>query len=311
VTIYDDVRAKLAEAEAGYQQLTADLNAAEQQIMTLTQQLEECQAAQQPETPTTPTQPQPTGTKIGCSWKGTEGLPASITKIDSYRYFFQPGDMKSAKTWGGNARTAHDKYGCRNFSVSFKPDSASANPPFAAASITNMTNYLKSIPSDVPRENVYVTFYHEHDGNIRDGSYSLDLYKKGSKQVADVAHSLGMKYGPIHNGWPMKISEWQSKEADVSLYDFWCADCYSDTYQASSPYMDVLKQYADSLKKPLLIGEMASPAESGSKQEDWCKQARTWALKNTAVAHYWSSQVGTTGTNYRLSDQAARNWFGV
>lgn len=317
MSIYDTLRSDVAQAETLYNQALSDIAAKDQQISDLEAQVAELSK------PTQPAPTPPTSTNVvGAAWKSGESLPSVVTHLDVYRYYFPPGKMKTAQSWGGDEKVAHDKYGCRVFSVSFKPDSLSANPPFAAASITNLKNYLSSIPADVPRENVLVTFFHEHNGDLRDGTYTLDLYKKGSKQVADVAHSLGMRYGPIHNGvnrkgntatgaWGLWPDAWQVCEADTSLYDFWGADCYSNKYENPSPYMDPLPAYAKSLGKPLLLGEIGAPADAGNLQEQWCAKARTWSLQNSRWTMYWSSQVSASTTDYRLSDASAKAWFGI
>lgn len=257
--------------------------------------------------------------KIGAAWKAGESLPKPVTRIDVHRYYFQGNDVTSTSLAYKNEKSmvqAHDKYGCRTFSISFKPNGTNTKPFTTTANIARL---LASFPSDVDPADILVSYYHEHDGNLRDGSLSIANYKAGSKQLADVAHQAGCRYGPIHNGvnknaqgkWGLWPEVWKQNEADTGLYDFWGTDCYSIKYEAPSPRMDVIKTYADSLGLPVLIGEMGCPAESGSKQESWCKQARTWAVKNSTWAMYWSSQVSSSSPNYRLSDTAAKNWFGI
>lgn len=265
-------------------------------------------------------EPEPEPVMIGASFKQGENLPSPVTSIDVMRYFFQPGDFTRAQSWGGQANLvkAHDQYGARAFAISVKPDSSSGTP-FGSASLTNIRNFFQSIPDDVLEEDVMITFYHEHDGNIRDGSLSIARYREGSRQLANIAHEFGFKYGPIHNAmvydefttprWGLYANIWSANEADLELYDFWGVDCYSPNYENPSPRMDPIKTYADSLGLPVLIGELGSP--NGSEQAAWCAKARTWALENTKWAMYWSSQVSSATTNYRLTDAAAREWFGL
>lgn len=257
--------------------------------------------------------------KIGASFAANETLPAAVTSIDVARFFFGPDKMRTTQTWDRQAKLvkAHDTYGARTFSISFKPDAgATADRPFTNPG--NIERFLDTIPADVEAADVLLTFYHEHNGNLRDGSLSLALYRAGSKVVADIAHNRGHLYGPIHNGnvrqnittgpWGLWPEVWAQMEADTSLYDFWGVDCYSTNYEPPSPRMDPIRTYADSLGLPVLIGELGAP--NGPQQAAWCRDARTWALGNTRWACYWSSQISGE-TNYRLTDDAAREWFGL
>jgi hypothetical protein len=173
----------------------------------------------------------------------------------------------------------------------------------------------------VAPENVLLTFYHEHDGNIRDGSLTIARYRQGSEQLATIAHERGHLYGPIHNAmvydatktpkWGLHQHIWAANEADVELYDFWGVDCYSPNYEAPSPRMDPIKVYADTLGLPVLVGELGAPINDPARQATWTRAARTWALDNTRWAMYWSSQVSATDVNWRLTDASAREWFGL
>lgn len=265
-------------------------------------------------------------TKVGASFKSGENLPPSVQTIATHRHFFQSNDWGASKTWANepNLVKAYNQYGCRVFNMSFKPTGGSTGTvPFSTTVQQRIGAFLDSIPASVSRQDVLLTYYHEHDGNIRDGSLTIANYRAGSQVIADLAHARGMRYGPIHNGmvydasrtprWGLYSNIWAANEADLSLYDFWGADCYSDNYEDPSPRMDALKTYADSLGLPLLIGEMASPIDNPTAQATWATKARTWALDNTKWAHWWSSQVDpeSSNTNYRMTDQSARNWFGI
>jgi hypothetical protein len=259
-------------------------------------------------------------TKIGQSI-GVFPVPAPVTSFATNRYFFQAGDWNSSQTFNGQANMvkAYNDYDCRSFSISLKPDS-SGTPAFGTTSVTNIRRFLDSCPDDAE---MLVTFYHEHDGNIRDGSLTVARYKQGADQLANIVHEHGHKYGPIHNGmvydvnktpkWGLYSNIWAANESNVELYDFWGADCYSENYEAPSPRMNPLKTYADSLGLPLLIGEMASPR--GTQQAAWAAAARTWALSNTKWAHWWHSRVGgatnTAEVDWGMTDAAARAWYGI
>jgi hypothetical protein len=260
---------------------------------------------------------------LGAAFHSGETLPSPVRHIDFHRFFFPPGGLSSPQKWSDQKPlvAAHDKYGARAFLISVKPDQVSnATAPMSATAIKNIGSFFDTVPAD-SKANTYVSFYHEHDGNIRDGSLKIGTYKAGSKQIADVVHSKGLKYGPLHNGvnrqygtsgaWGLWPDIWKQNEADVSLYDFWAADCYSTNYEAPSPRMNPLKTYADSLGLPLLVGEMAAPITDPAKQAAWAKPARAWALANAKYAAWWSSQVSSTDPDYRLSDQAAKVWFGL
>ena len=100
-------------------------------------------------------------------------------------------------------------------------------------------------------------------------------------------------------------------EADTALYDFWGTDFYPQNYADASAVMKPIVDYAASLKVPALIGEIGVPITDPAKQEAWCKKARPWFLANIRWGMYWSSEVGTDGTDFRLTDASAKAWFGL
>jgi len=269
----------------------------------------------EPEPEPEPPTPTPTDRKIGQSISTKFAINAAVKSFGTLRYFFQPGEMRSAQTWSGHKQLvdAYTKYGCRSFSISFKPDGSSGN---AFTAPNNITNFLKSCPADAE---ILTTYYHEHDGNIKDGSLSISAYTQGCNQLADLAHAQGKKFGPIHNGmvydsskkpaWGLYDSIWKKNEAPLAKCDFWGADCYSPNYEEPSPRMDALATYAKSINKPLLIGELSSPYPDQAKQAAWAAKARTWADKNATWAHWWHSQVSADLPDYHMSDAAAKQWY--
>lgn len=315
----DRAAAQKAEDDARLVAAVADQKALDDVALAAVRAEFDAYKASHPDTPPPPDpKPEPAPTvKLGAAFKQGENLPAAVKRIDFFRHFFQPGEMAGTtrKTWAGEANLvkAHDTYGCRTFSISFKPDGSGT--PFATPA--NIERFLDTIPADVKPADVLLSFYHEHDGNIRDGSLSIDTYRAGSRVVADIAHKRGMKFGPIHNAvvqasgkWGLLPAVWAANEADLALYDFWGVDCYSPEYEDPAVRMKPIADYAKSLGLPLLIGELAAPPTDAAKQTAWAKSARSWALANTRWASWWSSQLSGK-PDWRLTDGAAREWFGI
>lgn len=248
-----------------------------------------------------------------------ESVPPNVTKVDGIPAYFQPGDFAAGKAqilWSTvNDNTMRvvregEALGAKTFWFSFKDG---ATPAEAA----KIDAFLDSCPKD-KGYTYLVTYFHEHNGNIRDGDLTLEEYWEGSKLVADIAHKHGMLFGPNHNGANLKVVNgkntwvydpalWAMHEADISLYDFWSCDGYAKNYTDPAVLFKPAADYAKSLGLPLCWRETASPA--GTLQAGWAAKARTWMEENCHVFFWWSSQKSSTEPNYRLSEASAKAWY--
>lgn len=258
----------------------------------------------------------PAAPLLGASFSATTGLPAAVQHLDFFRHFFQPGEFSSSRLFANEPQLvkAYDQYGARSFSISVKPGSGNALDTVAQ---TNLRRFLASIPADVDRDEVFVTFYHEPDGNLRDGSLTLAQYLAGSRTVAAIVHEAGMKFGPIHNGnvyvatktpkWGLYKEVWQANgDRDLAgLYDFWGVDCYSNEYEDPAVRMKPIADYGAELGLPVIVGELASPSADAARQAAWASKARAWCLANVHRASWWSTDV------YRMTEQTAKNWLSL
>lgn len=221
-------------------------------------------------------------------------LPSFVEHVGATRVY-------SATSWGKAEIVAALDRGCRAFVISTK----TVDP-------ASLRAFLRGKPSDVT---VYLTYWHEHEDNLRDGSLTLAQYEAGSRTVADVAHEFeGVLYGPIHNGnnknaagkWV--VGEWVDV-SDTSIYDFWGTDIYCPDNQDPADRFAPIIAKARALGLPLVIGETGAP--NGPGQAAWAAKARAWVEQHDAVACYWHSQKSSADTNWRLTDDAARVWFGI
>jgi hypothetical protein len=196
-----------------------------------------------------------------------------------------------------------------------KPDVNGATPFRTPA---NITAFFKSAPADV---DFLVSFYHEHDGNIADGSLTVANYRAGCTQLAKIVHDAGHLFGPNHNGmvkdaskkpqWGLYKSIWMKNEAPLEVCDFWSADCYSENYEDPATRYQPLADYASEIGLPLFIGELGSPYTDAAKQAAWAKKMRAWVEDHCAGAAWWHSQVDTTKTDWHMRDASAAAWYSL
>lgn len=247
-----------------------------------------------------------------------ETIPPNVKTVPAIRAYFQPDDFLPGKAqilWTStNDSTVKVlqkgvSLGATRFWISFK-----TGPETGAAAMID--KFLASIPKD-KGYTVYVTYFHEHNGDIRKGSLSLAKYKEGSKIVGDLAHKNGWKFGPCHNGsvlrpdkpgWGYHPEVWAAMEGDVSQYDFWGLDGYAPNYEDPAVLFKPAADYAKSLGLPLCWGETASPV--GPKQAAWATKARAWMLANCETALWWSHQKAGK-PNYRLTEASAKAWYAL
>lgn len=249
-----------------------------------------------------------------------ETVPGNVPAgtIEVFPAYFQPGDFAGSSQilWtsanDNTMKIVRDGIarGAKVIWFSFK-DGATA------AEAAKVEKFLASCPKDQGLTYM-VTYFHEHNGNIRDGDLTLEEYKTGSKNVADAAHKHGMLFGPNHNGANLKVvggkntwvydpALWAMHEADPTLYDFWSCDGYAKNYQDPAVLFKPAKDYADSLGLPLCWRETASPV--GAQQAAWAVKARDWMRANCKVFCWWSAQKSSAEPNYRLTEASAAAWY--
>jgi hypothetical protein len=249
--------------------------------------------------------PKPTallGTSLG------KPLPVAVPEIPVLRIYYGGGAMQAGDRHDFTTHKAVQQawdLGCRDYVVSVKNYDRDA-----------LNRWADTIPDDA---RIWLCYYHEHNGNIRDGSLLLAEYRAGSQAVGTFAHERGYDFGPIHNGanrqngnsgpWGFWPSEWAKVEGAVDLYTYWGLDGYAQNAEDPATLYAPAKDYADSLGLPLLWGEIGTP--KGAAQAAWVAKAREWMAANAAVACYWNSQVNASSPDYSLTADAARAWFGI
>jgi hypothetical protein len=244
-----------------------------------------------------PPDPPQTGALFGSS--RVADLPPVVTAVDACRIYLS-GTIPTS--WTSRAViTDGMRKGARHFIISTK-----------TADAAGLRRFLATKPADVT---VYLTYYHEHEGNLRDGSLTLAQYDAGTRIVAGVAHEFdGVLYGPIHNGNnPAPGGGWHVggwvEATDTSVYDFWGADCYAPDGEDPAERFAPLVAEARRRGLPLVVGETGTP--QGPSQAAWCGKARAWALANDVTVCYWHSQTSSGDENWRLTDASARAFFGL
>lgn len=260
--------------------------------------------------------PQGWGPRMGQS---PEFVAAVVASIPAARIYFQPGEFSSSstpRTWStpaGDGSIVNLQravtLGCTRFHFSFK-DAAQAG------AANKIAGFVATIPDGIQAT---LTFFHEHNGNIRDGTLTLAQYRTGSKIIADIAHAYGHRYGPIHNGvnrqfgstgpWGLWPSQWAAAEADVSLYDTWMFDCYAPNTQSPESRFTIPFNYGTGLGLPVSLMETGAPPGPG--QAPWAAAARQFGLGHFESTLWWSNQSSAQAIDYRLRGATAEAWYGL
>lgn len=222
--------------------------------------------------------------------------------------YLPAGTLDKPLYFDGNRGRVADAYakGCRTFSVSYKDRGQTA--------MNNLTGFLASFPADAT---ILLTYFHEHDGNIRDGSLSLADYRQGCREARQVADAVGAKFGPIHNGvnlvggkWGVYPDVWAANAPDVPV-DFWGTDMYFKEYEDPADKYGPAVEYAQALGVPLVIGETAAPG--GADQAPWAKAARAYldGLDIDVHAAWWSQPYTKNGVtiDYRMTPATVTEWW--
>lgn len=234
------------------------------------------------------------------------GLDLAPTGLGFFRGpYLPPGSLtKTPFVFAGNRGRVADAYakGCRVFSVSYKD-----RGPVA---MDNLTAFLASFPDDAE---ILLTYWHEHDGNLRDGSLTLADYQQGCREARQVADAVGAAFGPIHNGltyvggkWGVNPDQWRTSDPEVAC-DFWGTDMYFKQYENPADLYGPAVEYATALGLPLVIGETAS--FNGPLQGPWAAEAHAY-LGSLAIPVYaaWWSQPHTSG-DYTMVPETATAWW--
>lgn len=236
-------------------------------------------------------------------------------KIQAAPAYFQPGDFTGSNQilWSGTDSTvkiakAAIAMGAKVIWFSYKDGKTDA-------AATKIDKFIASLPNDQGITWMH-THYHEHNGNIADGSLTLADFKLGCKNVAAAAHKAGHLFGPNHNGmnknsagkWGFWPEVWEKMEGDVNEYDFWSFDGYCPKTQDPGPqYMPAI-DYAKKIGKPVCQREFSAP--NGPDQAAWATKMRAFADQHLQVATWWSSQVNESGSiNYRMTEASAKNYY--
>ena len=150
------------------------------------------------------------------------GLDLAPTGFGFFRGpYLPPGSLtKTPLVFAGNRGRVADAYakGCRVFSVSYKDR--------GPAAMDNLTAFLASFPDDA---DILLTYWHEHDGNLRDGSLTLADYQQGCREARQVADAVGAAFGPIHNGVTyvgvtgVTVAAWINGDWEITVAQMWTA----------------------------------------------------------------------------------------
>lgn len=228
-------------------------------------------------------------------------------KFDLARHYFQLGDFGGTNqpTWEREAFLVEAyAQGARTFSLSFKDKVSAAKG----------LNFLDSAPDDVT---ILGTFFHEHEGNIRDGEFDVAWYQDGCYIVADWLHQGNQFFGPIHNGvnrvdgkWV--VGGWADTEAPLEVCDFWGTDRYAPKYQDPRVDWQPILAYAKDIEKPILIGECGAPADDPAAQLRYIQLVRGLVLNpdnNFVGAMYWDNQFSGKPDWRFANDTNRAEWF--
>lgn len=214
------------------------------------------------------------------------------------RIYFPPGAFNKTQRWAGSdAAKAYDA-GCRTFIVSVKD----------YVQTTRIGAYLDTVPDDA---RIYGCYFHEHEGNVRDGDLTAEQYRSRFAAVAPVFRERGHDFGPIHNGMNRNAAgKWAFGvgyvEPDLSICTYWGTDCYDPNGKGVELFAPIV-DYAKPLGLPMVVGETG--AVYGGDQAAWATQAREWFTGHGFAAVCWWNQQFAGKPDWRMTAETAKAWL--
>jgi hypothetical protein len=160
-----------------------------------------------------------------------------------------------------------------------------------------VNNFLASIPEDHP---MLLTIWHEADGKVRSGTFTLTVWKAAFKRFCDLVHAFGNP--DLYTA--LVLEAYQPTTAGTLYADMWPGDGYADCLLTDG-YTDlgsgdgVWKKGVDfaALKGiPWGIAELGF--RTGTVTSDWMAVQATYAEDHDGVCLCWfnSNSGGVTPT---------------
>ncbi len=254
----------------------------------------------------------PTATRYGASFQpdNGEGFRAGLSRVDrtlghlDFVRVFYPG---APDAWPGKAPG-------RNVVVSFKfPPTAVLSGAYDAS----MQQWFAKAPRNV---DVYWSFWHEPEDDIRDASFTPADYKAAFAhldELADRADNPRLKSTVILMSYsllPETGRNWRNYLPDPAHVDVLAWDIYNRPtpdvgYQLPSDLLDAPMRASSSIGKPFAVAELGSRlavGDDGSGRAEWLRRMGAYLDHHHALFVCYFDLLWNDGKDdYRLQDSAS------
>lgn len=203
----------------------------------------------------------------------------------------------------------------RPVNVSFKYNAADIK---SGKHDAHVRSWFRSVPRD---RDVYWTYYHEPEDNIRDGEFSAADYRAAWKRLKTLADEAGNPR--LHS--TLVLMQWSlTKESGRDWRDYYPGpetidvlgwDVYNyasqvdrGEYRTPAEMFDQIIQISKQEGRPWAVAEFGSQlakGDSGAKRAAWLRDSVAYATKHKALFIAYFDLDWPTG-DYRLRDTAGK-----
>jgi hypothetical protein len=203
----------------------------------------------------------------------------------------------------------------RPVNVSFKYNAADINRGKHDA---HLRSWFESVPRD---RDVYWTYYHEPEDNIRAGEFSAADYRaawKHLKELADEAGNPRLHSTLVLMQWSLSKDsgrDWRDYYAGPQTIDVLAWDVYNYSsrvekgeYRTQAEMFDRIIQISKQEKRPWAVAEFGShlaKGDDGTRRAAWLRASAAYATKHQALYVAYFDLDWSTG-DYRLRDTAGQ-----
>lgn len=183
--------------------------------------------------------------------------------------------------------------------------------------------YLRAWFRSVPRDrDVYWTYYHEPEDNIRAGQFSASAYReawKHLKQLADEAGNPRLHSTLVLMQWSLAAEagrDWRDYYAGPETIDVLAWDVYNypsrtrkGEYRTQAEMFDQIVRISRQENRPWAVAEFGShlaKGDRGTKRAAWLRATAAYATRHEALYVAYFDLDWSTG-DYRLRDTASRS----
>ena len=227
--------------------------------------------------------------------------------VDMVRVFF-PG---APPAWSGS--TADIPHRTVNVSFKFDADDVVAGKHDAA-----MRTWFAGVPRNI---DVYWTYYHEPEDNIRDGEFTAAQYRAAWQRLRGLADAAGnprLRSALVLMEWSLRPASgrnWRDyypgkATIDVLSWDVYNAQAAKGGYAAPATLFGQIVAVAEAEGRPWAVSEFGShlaTGDTGTARAAWLNASVRYLMEQKAFSRRTSTMTGRPATTASATPPVSRN----